>query len=675
MTAYTYDEARSGEHNVGSLTSAANAVGALELGYDQLGRERNRTYRMDGASYAFHQEYDREGRLLWRTYPDGDGVGSSLDPILYDGSGRLLSVPGVLTQALWDAAGNAVSVTRANGVVTTAAFSDRRGWLETQITVSAALTSVQDLAYTRDAAGQILSVASARADESWSYGYDQLRRLVSATNIDTPALSRTYAYDSIGNMTSNSAVGSYSYPTPGAARPHAATSAGGWTYTYDANGNMLSGAGRTFTYDGENRPVAIDGLTFAIGPDGQRWKKTDGGTTVTLYLGDVEIQGGTLTKYLPGGAKRTGTLSGTNIESFWLHRDRQGSIQAVTDAAGLIVRTETHLPYGDTLATTGSHVESKGYIGQRQDAETGLLYLNARYYDPVLARFTSPDPSDPTAPGVGLNRYAYAANNPVGYSDPGGLSFWDDVRDFFSGGSSRDNDRNDTWSDSRGGSAYADRRFIDTQRAGAHVARYGRESGEGAVRAALQGLSGVVEEAAGYVARNPLDTLQVGLDFAGLFPVAGEVFDLLNAGISYARGDTTGAILSIGAMVPGAGAAATAARLGRRALRNDQFVDNAGILRNADGTFAGGENLAAARGREAHRSYGDLRRSEGYTVNTALPSGLRPDAVHFEEGIIRELKPNHPRGIARGRQQAERYRQELQQLYPDIEWRIVVDTY
>lgn len=52
-------------------------------------------------------------------------------------------------------------------------------------------------------------------------------------------------------MASNSAIGSYSYPTAGAARPHAATSAGGWTYTYDAplwvsGGNMLNGAGRSF---------------------------------------------------------------------------------------------------------------------------------------------------------------------------------------------------------------------------------------------------------------------------------------------------------------------------------------------------------------------------------------------------------------------------------------------
>ncbi|WP_282097467.1 polymorphic toxin type 10 domain-containing protein [Pannonibacter phragmitetus] len=64
--------------------------------------------------------------------------------------------------------------------------------------------------------------------------------------------------------------------------------------------------------------------------------------------------------------------------------------------------------------------ESKGWIGERDDPETGLTYLNARYYDPILARFISPDWFDPTQPGVGTNRYAYAANNPVAYKDPSG---------------------------------------------------------------------------------------------------------------------------------------------------------------------------------------------------------------------------------------------------------------
>ncbi|MFZ1703474.1 MAG: RHS repeat-associated core domain-containing protein [Saprospiraceae bacterium] len=52
--------------------------------------------------------------------------------------------------------------------------------------------------------------------------------------------------------------------------------------------------------------------------------------------------------------------------------------------------------------------------------ETGLVYLNARYHDPVFGRFVSPDDYDPVRDGVGTNRYAYAGNDPVNRSDANG---------------------------------------------------------------------------------------------------------------------------------------------------------------------------------------------------------------------------------------------------------------
>ncbi|MER8583605.1 RHS repeat-associated core domain-containing protein, partial [Mesorhizobium sp. M1423] len=82
--------------------------------------------------------------------------------------------------------------------------------------------------------------------------------------------------------------------------------------------------------------------------------------------------------------------------------------------------------YGERL-NTGFQTQ-KSYIGERFDPETGLLYLNARYMDPVLGRFISPDDWDPTLPGVGTNRYAYAQNDPVNKSDPNGHiidTIWD----------------------------------------------------------------------------------------------------------------------------------------------------------------------------------------------------------------------------------------------------------
>src|SRR5262249_38744529 len=111
-------------------------------------------------------------------------------------------------------------------------------------------------------------------------------------------------------------------------------------------------------------------------------------------------------------AKRVGSTP------FWIHTDQLGSVQAITNGSGDVVQRRTYRPYGGKLADATSHVESRGFIEQRQDPETGLTYLHARYYDPDVALFLSPDP---LAPQAGLNAYGYAGGNPITVSDPSGL--------------------------------------------------------------------------------------------------------------------------------------------------------------------------------------------------------------------------------------------------------------
>ncbi|WP_164894618.1 RHS repeat-associated core domain-containing protein [Mesorhizobium sp. M7A.F.Ca.US.006.04.2.1] len=86
--------------------------------------------------------------------------------------------------------------------------------------------------------------------------------------------------------------------------------------------------------------------------------------------------------------------------------------------SGTVVDATSYATYGESL-NTGFQTQ-KNYIGERFDPETGLLYLNARYMDPVLGRFISPDDWDPTKAGVGTNRYAYAQNDPVNNADNNG---------------------------------------------------------------------------------------------------------------------------------------------------------------------------------------------------------------------------------------------------------------
>jgi RHS repeat-associated protein len=119
--------------------------------------------------------------------------------------------------------------------------------------------------------------------------------------------------------------------------------------------------------------------------------------------------------------KRQGSTAAASTTQA-LHRDHLASVRLVTTNAGVVGTASAYGPYGvetKTITTTATK-DSKGYIGERADPELGLLYLNARYYDPALGRFLSPDTYDPLLPGVGTNRYAYAGNDPVNKADPGG---------------------------------------------------------------------------------------------------------------------------------------------------------------------------------------------------------------------------------------------------------------
>ena len=105
----------------------------------------------------------------------------------------------------------------------------------------------------------------------------------------------------------------------------------------------------------------------------------------------------------------------------YVHQDHLGSTSVITDDTGAAVYEATYDPWGNVRASTGTADTHRLYTGQRFDAATGLYYYNARYYDPTLARFISPDT---IVPGVGnpqaWNRYAYVLGNPLRYTDPSG---------------------------------------------------------------------------------------------------------------------------------------------------------------------------------------------------------------------------------------------------------------
>lgn len=97
----------------------------------------------------------------------------------------------------------------------------------------------------------------------------------------------------------------------------------------------------------------------------------------------------------------------------------QGTVLAKADSAGNVISTSDYRPYGSQAL--GAPEQGPGYTGHVNDVDSGLVYMQARYYDPEVGRMLSPDPNGVAAANVyTFNRFAYANNSPINNIDPDG---------------------------------------------------------------------------------------------------------------------------------------------------------------------------------------------------------------------------------------------------------------
>jgi RHS repeat-associated protein len=107
----------------------------------------------------------------------------------------------------------------------------------------------------------------------------------------------------------------------------------------------------------------------------------------------------------------------------YVYSDPQGTPLAEANSSGVITATYDYAPYGAGVSNNMSAVSPNGigYTGHVNDPDTGLVYMQARYYDPSVGRFISTDPVGPEASNLAnFNRFAYANNNPIVNMDPDG---------------------------------------------------------------------------------------------------------------------------------------------------------------------------------------------------------------------------------------------------------------
>ncbi len=421
LTTYSYDLA-------GNLSGVTDPDSVLTMTYDLANRLTS--VKTDGSanqpSITLTYTYDKNGNRLTLADPTGSNT------YVYDVLNRLSSLtsPAGATAYAYDALSRRSSVTLPNGTQTTYAYDPASQVTAIRHQLLAPSTQINKADYGYNDVGNRTSLTDRRGTQA--FGYDPLDRLTSTTHPLT--LDQTYAYDAVGNWTSNGGVFNAG---------NQQTEDNTFLYEYDANGNQnkkthkTSGEFTVYTYDPENRLTKVE--VFASGGStpvatstyrydglGRRIEKVGNGQTRRyIYDGeDILLEydetNALLARYTHGPGIDEPVAMVRGGASYYYHQDGLGSVTELTDGAGAMAKAYAYDAYGNIIEQTGTVENPYAYTGRELDADTGLYYYRARHYDPTTGRFLQ---KDPIGFGNGsTNMYGYAFNAPVNLNDPLGLS-------------------------------------------------------------------------------------------------------------------------------------------------------------------------------------------------------------------------------------------------------------
>ena len=339
-----------------------------------------------------------------------------------------------------DSYGRVTKYISGNGLITTKEY-DNSGVLGSIKTGYNFDDAIRELHFEYDSVLNVTSREDKKLEVTQEYTYDNLNRVISATSTTQDNYTDlSYDYDTIGNMTYKSDIGSYDYS---GSSPHQVTSAGNKNFTYDLNGNMTNNNGTLIEYTAFNKASKLTTpnatINFSYDTNHNRYKKsTDKYTSYYIdksYEQTINKDNSVEDKYFIYVGSKVMSIYTNNTSSpstKYLHYDSLNSVDTITNNLGVVESRAAYKPFGEKLdldkygkATTKASHTNRGYTGHEHIEETKFINMNARLYDPTIARFMSADSIIPFMYDTqAFNRYSYVKNNPLKYTDPSGHSWW-----------------------------------------------------------------------------------------------------------------------------------------------------------------------------------------------------------------------------------------------------------
>ncbi|MBI1928691.1 hypothetical protein HYR99_31160 [Candidatus Poribacteria bacterium] len=425
---------------VGNLIEAVDPDSRLTMAYDGANQltSASTTGSPNQPPVAIDPTYDKNGNRLTMT----DSL-TGVTGYAYDALNRLTGVTNPSAQTVgfaYDALSRRTTTAFPNGVTTSYAY-DAVSQL-TSLVHKLGVTTISSFGYTYDKVGNRTTLSTTRTEVAVNnvlgYTYDALNRLIQAVRPLPAQPDETFDYDSVGNrlrrdeQTVDSAFDN-------ANRLLADEQ---FTYAYDLNGNLVQktdkGTGKItqYTYDAENQLIQIqefpDSISLPSKTAGYRYdglgrrieKNVDGVVTRYVYdnediLLEFDESNALMARYTHGPGIDEPLMMERGGQRFFYHADGLGSITDLTDSAGAVARAYVYDAFGQIVQQVGTLPNPYTYTGRELDAESGLYYYRARYYDARVGRFL---PEDPIKIVGGLNLYLYASDNPINVLDPTGLA-------------------------------------------------------------------------------------------------------------------------------------------------------------------------------------------------------------------------------------------------------------
>jgi RHS repeat-associated protein len=421
-----------GYDGVGNRTVMNDWTGQTTWQYDAL----NRIVDVNKGNPDTAYSYDAAGNLAWVRAESGKTVSYG-----YDGANRLTTVRdwlGNTTTYSYDAAGRVTSCTYPNHVVGRRTY-DLANRLQSVAYTGASLLA--SASYTVDAVGNRTSQTDALGQRTNLY-YDNLNRLY--YYVYSTGQGTLFGYDAAGNRASRAYYqngqqsGSTFYLSYDGANESTLNERG--SCSYDANGNLTQcGQSRQLSWNAQQRLANLydsdRSESYLYDGDGRRIRQTINGVATSFIVDTQSALSRVLTDYSNStvrnyvyGLELLYTIE--NGVPHYQHADGIGSVMLITDGNGNQESGVQYEPFGSLMGWNWSYWPTRLFGGEETDMQTpqmneSVVYLRARYYDPVIGLFISRDQAhEPLITTQSINAYAYCVNNPVSVTDSSGQSPW-----------------------------------------------------------------------------------------------------------------------------------------------------------------------------------------------------------------------------------------------------------